>query len=152
LDHAPAVESDGEMGAGKVGADGVPGSWLDGERHTPQQVATAVAHDEQRDVVFDRVGPGDVVATGIDIAKDHATGLILAPAQRRELDLDRAIDQATALEHAPRKFAFAALLQHIGSRRRCALGNDLPPWLTWAADAAAPSLRRRANRHAIEVV
>jgi hypothetical protein len=108
-----AVEHDRDRLAGKLDAQRVPliaGHWRVDILYGDPPAALRVI---ERYVVFERVGAGDVVVVGVLEAPYETARLVLAAGKRLEFHFDKAVRNLRGLLHAPRKGAFAGLLQDI---------------------------------------
>jgi len=152
LDPGLSVEHDLDSRACELHAQRVPRVARDRRVHVLDRIAPAVRRVIQRDVVFERVRPRDVVVVAILAAPDHAARLVLLSLLRLELHLDEAVRDRSAFLHAPRKRAGSALPQHMRRARRGRIGIDRPSRAALAGDPARPAGWDRARALLVEIL
>src|SRR5437773_10103222 len=91
-----------------------------------------------RDVVFQRVGAGDVLVFFIFATPDHAAGLIFLAGDGLEFHFDKAVFQARVVLEADRVGSFAGLFQDVGFAGSGIVGHDLPFGLARAGLRRSP--------------
>ena len=92
----------------------------------------------QGDVVFQCVGPGDVVVVTILPAPDQSARLIFLSCDGFEFHLHKSIDKRCIPSHAPREGAMARLPQNVGLAWCCCLRLNSPKRRSLARQSSKP--------------
>src|SRR5262245_8201 len=104
-----------------------------------------------RDVVFQRVGTGDVVVVRILGAPDQSAGLIFLSGQGFELHLYEPVFHARVVLQADGIGRLSRLLQHVRLARRSVICDNRPLRLSCPGLRCRPAGRRRSGRKVVEV-
>jgi len=139
LDVDLAVERDANSLAGELHAQRVPLILRHRRVRILDRDPTSILRVIERDVVFQRVGPGDVIVVAVLPTPDDTARLVLFAGDCLELHLDIAIGQLGFVLYAPREVASSALLQYIGLGRGAGVGFDGPAMGAAARDAGGPT-------------
>lgn len=140
LNHVPLVSHLQRM----------PGVGCDRRIDVLDRLARAIHGVVERDVVFERVGPSDIVVIAILPAPDKTSRLVFFPGNRFEPYLDGAVCGGYIVFDTPGKRRLAGLLEHIRRTRCRVIPRNSPARTTFSGRTAGPAGRRLANRVALE--
>src|SRR5262249_17793007 len=136
----------------KVHAQAVPYVWA--HFHAGALLLGALAIDGviDRDIVFQGIGPRDVIVVRVLEAPDQPAGLVFFAGDRLEFHFDEAVLQTRVILEADRKCRSAGLLQHVRFARRSFVLFDGPLRVTAAGLGGRPAGGHTTDGRAIEVI
>src|SRR5207249_4235428 len=113
--------------------------------------AFAVYRVINRDVVFQRIGAGDVIVVFVFATPDHAARLVFLAGDGLELHLDKAVFQARVVLETDGIRGFTGLFQDVGFAGSGIISHNFPSGLACAGLRRGPAGRRRASFEVVEV-
>src|SRR4051812_17306775 len=151
VDVRLAIQRDADLRLRELDAQRMPHVARNRCIHVLKRVAPPVRRVIERDVVLERVGACDVVVVPVFPAPYDSARLVLPALERLELDLDEAVLDRAAAQHAPWEGSASGLLQHVGGAWRRGILAHAPAGVAFARAALFPRRGQGSGRVRIEV-